>query len=160
MKPLAAAALAAALFTSAPTAGAQQKTVVFVCEHGTVKSLVAIEHFNKLARERGLAIVAVSRGTNPDSVVPGPVRQGLARDGFDVSLFHPQRLATRDLASAVLLVAFDADVSPLVGDSRPVTRWDNLPSISGNYDAGRSAIVARVRTLVDSLATARGGGKP
>ena len=134
------------------TLAAQKRQVVFVCEHGTVKSLIAIEHFNKLARARGLAVEAVSRGTNPDSVVPGPVRKGLADDGFDVSLFQPRRFAANDLASALLVVAFDADVQPVVGDKLPVARWDGLPSVSANYAAGRSAIVSRVRHLVDSLA--------
>jgi arsenate reductase (thioredoxin) len=137
----------------ATTVDAQQKTVVFVCEHGTVKSLIAIEHFNKLARERGLSIQAISRGTRPDSVVPGPVARGLAADGFDVSLFRPRGLSVSDLASALLVVSFDADVQSVVAGSRPVSRWDSLPSVTANYAAGRSAIVSRIRLLVDSLAT-------
>ena len=44
--------------------------VVFVCEHGSVKSLVAQEWFNRRAKERGLAVRAVSRGITPDASVP------------------------------------------------------------------------------------------
>lgn len=39
-------------------------TVVFVCEHGTAKSLIAREWFNRLAAQRGIAARAVSRGVN------------------------------------------------------------------------------------------------
>ena len=52
--------------------------VVFVCEHGSVKSLVAMEHFNRRARERGLPYQAVARGLAPDRAVPEAVRVGYA----------------------------------------------------------------------------------
>ncbi|SRR6266404_3655563 len=38
--------------------------VVFVCEHGSVKSLIAMEYFNRSVQERGLAYRAVARGTD------------------------------------------------------------------------------------------------
>jgi protein-tyrosine-phosphatase len=129
--------------------------VVFVCEHGTVKSVVAVEHFNRLARERGLAIAAVSRGTRPDSAIPTVVRRGLSADGFDVSLFQPRPFTRVDLASAILVVALDADVAPIVGRSLPVARWDGLPSVTTDYDNGRRAILTRVSRLVDSLARSK-----
>ena len=34
--------------------GESPQTVVFVCEHGNAKSLIASEWFNRLARARGL----------------------------------------------------------------------------------------------------------
>ena len=43
--------------------------VVFVCEHGSVKSLIAMDYFNRSARERGLAYRAVARGTAPEATV-------------------------------------------------------------------------------------------
>jgi protein-tyrosine-phosphatase len=33
---------------------ATQATVVFVCEHGAAKSVIATTYFNKIAAERGL----------------------------------------------------------------------------------------------------------
>src|ERR1043165_9307155 len=66
---------------------AEPAKIVFVCEHGTVNSVVALEHFNRLAQARGLDIVGLSRGTRPDSTVPAVVSRGLLLDGFDVSTF-------------------------------------------------------------------------
>ena len=126
--------------------------VVFVCEHGTVKSLVAVEEFNRIAKERGLGVRAVSRGTHPDSAVPTPVRAGLAADGFDVTGFHAALFERRDLQNALLVVAFDAQVDSVVNRTVPVERWDHLPSVTADYKNARSAIVARVSRLVDSLA--------
>ena len=131
---------------------ADSSQVVFVCEHGTVKSVVALEHFNRLARARGLAVRAVSRGTNPDTAIPPAVRRGLESDGFDVAAFQPRRLTPADLQSARLVVTLDADVGGVGGRDVPVLHWDGLPSVSTSYSNGRSAIVARVERLVDSLA--------
>src|SRR3982751_846284 len=52
-------------------------TVVFVCEHGAAKSVLASQYFEQLAKERGLKIRAISRGTNPDKEVGPAVRKGL-----------------------------------------------------------------------------------
>jgi hypothetical protein len=46
--------------------------VLFVCEHGNVKSLMAVSYFNQLAQERRLPFRAVSRGTAPDSTTVPP----------------------------------------------------------------------------------------
>jgi arsenate reductase (thioredoxin) len=150
--------LIALLLLLLPLLGAQPgpKHVVFVCEHGTVKSLVAIEYFNKLARERGLNVQAISRGTKPDSLVPLSVARGLTSDGFDVSAFHSRQFTSADLAGGMLVVALDADVSPVVNQALPVVRWDGLPSVTADYSEARTAIVRYVSRLVDSLASVRG----
>ena len=41
-------------------------TILFVCEHGSAKSVVAAAHFNRIAAARGLPFRAISRGTVPD----------------------------------------------------------------------------------------------
>lgn len=53
---------------------ARTDTVLFVCEHGTVKSLLARVLFERYAKEVGLPMIAVSRGTKADSVVPAWMR--------------------------------------------------------------------------------------
>jgi protein-tyrosine-phosphatase len=143
------------------TAKRDSPQVVFVCEHGTVKSVVALEHFNRLAAARGLRVRAVSRGTHPDAAIPTPVRRGLEADGFEVATFEPRRLTANDLRSALLVVTLDADVSAFDVERVQVARWDSLPSVTASYAAGRNAIVARVERLVDSLAHAHvGRGRP
>src|SRR4029453_10546575 len=69
------------------------KTVVFVCEHGNVKSLMAASYFNQLASQRSLPFRAVSRGAAPDSTTgPKPIVAGLHADGVDGSDFHPWKI--------------------------------------------------------------------
>jgi hypothetical protein len=126
--------------------------VVFVCEHGSVKSLVAMEHFNRRARERALPYQAVARGMAPDRAVPEAVRAGLRSDGFDASAFVPQLLTASDVDHAVLVVSFDQDIENLVVGKARHLAWDDLPGVLADYPRGRAAIVTRVNSLLDELA--------
>ena len=85
--------VAALWLMAATTANAQQprvttprdsQTIVFVCEHGTVKSVLALAYFVQLAREKGLPFRAVSRGTAPDSMLPAFMIAGLQGDGLAI----------------------------------------------------------------------------
>ncbi|MBA4056850.1 MAG: hypothetical protein C0490_19205, partial [Marivirga sp.] len=55
----------------------QSNKIVFVCEHGAAKSVIAADYFNKLAKERGLPWEAVCRATAPDSTLNAGTRAGL-----------------------------------------------------------------------------------
>ena len=130
-------------------------TVVFVCEHGAAKSVVAMAYFQQLVSERKLPFKAISRGTNPDSAIPQPVRNGLAADGLSLGGFTPRKLSVADLASAITVISFDQPaVATLVGDRLPSSAWDGLPAVSENYAVARDSIRQRVQALVDSLAKA------
>ena len=127
-------------------------TVVFVCEHGSVKSLMAAQWFNRLAQERGLGLRAVSRGLTPDAVVPAPVAEHLAGHGFALGGFTPTALAASDLGRALRVVSLGADTASVVapGDAR-LERWDDIPPSAGRYDRTSEEIRVRVRTLLDRL---------
>jgi protein-tyrosine-phosphatase len=132
------------------------QTVVFVCEHGTVKSVVALAYFRQLAQRRQLPIRAISRGTAPDTSVPRLVRDGLRLDGLTLGPFTPTRFTAADLTSAIAVISFDQpSVASLVGARVPSARWDGLPAVSENYPVARDSIRDRVARLVDSLDRAR-----
>src|SRR4029453_11092962 len=66
-------------------------SVVFVCEHGAAKSVVATAYFNKLAAERGPPFRATFRGTAPQDNLSVRAVEGLkGRRG------RPNRQAVRD----------------------------------------------------------------
>ena len=124
-------------------------TVLFVCEHGSAKSVVAAAHFNRLAAQRGLALRAISRGTDPDAENHPAAVAGLAADGLEARA-RPRALQASDLETPTAVVAF----SPLPSDYAtgvPVQVW-NVPPVSEDYSAARDAIVARVDRLLDDLA--------
>ena len=141
-----------------PRAANDSETVVFVCEHGTVKSVVAMAYFTRLARERHLPLRATSRGTNPDARVPSVVQDGLRADGLRLSVFTPTRFSAADLGSAIAVISFDQpSVAALVAGRLPTSAWDGMPAVSDDYGVARDAIGRRVAALVDSLAKARAG---
>jgi arsenate reductase len=126
--------------------------VVFVCEHGSVKSLVAMEYFNRRAKARGLTYRAVARGTEPELMVPRAVREGLRGDGFDVSAFEARKFEVSDMDRASLIVSFDQDVAKIVGARARYLKWDDLPGILSNFTRGKDAIVQHVDALLEELA--------
>jgi len=133
----------------APTS--TERTVLFVCEHGTVKSLLAKVLFEQYAEEVGLRMRAESRGTHVDSTVPPWMLRGLAQDHVDLGSWHPQGLRSTDLTTATYVVSFDVPPNATAGARGPRTQWDSLPSVSQDYSKGRDAIKVRVHQLVDSL---------
>ena len=146
-------ALGSQLGAQSPDTASQDETtrVVFVCEHGSVKSLVAAVYFNRSAEERGLTYRAVARGVAPEPSVPASVREGLRTDGFPVSDFVPQALTKLEVSHARLVVSFDQDVTQVVRSTRYL-KWDGLPGVLADYPRGRDAIVERVDALIDELA--------
>src|SRR5262249_3603369 len=121
------------------------RTVVFVCEHGAAKSVVAAAYFNRLAQERGLALHAIARGTNPDSEISPATKEGLAADGLKV-MEKPTLLLENDLAQAEQIVAF-CDLSNYSGKN--LIRWHNVPAVSENYTLARDIIRAHLLDLLD-----------
>ena len=139
---------------------ASAKPVLFVCEHGTVRSLLARVLFEQYAAEVGLARTAVSRGTRADSVVPPWMLKGLATDHVELGTWRPQTLQPRDLMDASLVVSFDVPTAATAIATVPRAQWDSLPSVSRDYATGRDAIRIRVHHLVDSLKMAERRGAP
>jgi arsenate reductase len=127
-------------------------TVVFVCEHGSVKSLIAAQWFFRLASERGLAVRAVSRGVTPDASVPSLIEAALARDGFDVSGFEPRRPDAEVLANASRVVAIGVDPRQIPSPPQtPVEAWEGIPAATDDYAAAREAMKERIQALIDDL---------
>jgi len=128
------------------------RRVVFVCEHGSVKSLVAASYFNRAATARGLPFDAIARGTRPERTVPRIVQTGLSEAGLNVSQYVPQKFVASDLSGASLVVSFDQDIEATVDGKVRHLKWDNLPGVLADYPRGRDAIVQRVNALIDALA--------
>jgi|1185.fasta_scaffold1858780_1 arsenate reductase len=129
--------------------------VYFVCLHGSAKSLIASEYFNRMASARQLLVESKSVGVEPDAEVPGPVVAGLARDGIDVRSYRPGSLDEAALHQAAQVVSFGCEVPDgLAGGS--LERWDDLPMVSDGFERARDAIVVRVSRLVERLANTKG----
>jgi protein-tyrosine-phosphatase len=139
-----------ATIAAADVRSEKPKTIVFVCLHGSVKSQMAAAHFNRIARERGLPFVAVSRGIAVDSSIPAKIRDGLALDGLTPADDVPLGLTAEEANGASKVFAFD-DVPAERKGAADVTYWSDVPPATKDYNAARDAIVRHLDDLVPSL---------
>ena len=133
----------------------RDERVLFVCLHGSAKSLIAAEYFNRLAAARGLAARATSAGTEPDDSIPVGVARGLGDDGISVAGRRPQRPAPADVEGAAVVVTFACELGELSSRAGHIERWDDVPAVSQDFKRARDVIVGRVSALLDTL-TPRG----
>jgi|JI10StandDraft_1071094.scaffolds.fasta_scaffold598130_2 arsenate reductase len=151
----------AAQGVSAEEGKAPVETIVFVCEHGSAKSLIASQWFNKLAAERGVSVRSVSRGMTPDPAVPEAIARNLAEDGLAPAGFVPKALSKADLATATQIVTIGVDATSLTkGVSVPVETWNDIPPASENYAGSRDAMKARIEQLLTKAAQKSTASKP
>jgi len=150
-----------AFLGSGPTIVAAQSNsaitpVLFVCEHGSVKSLISASLFNRVAKEQGLAFTAVSRGVNPDAAVPSAIVEELRADHIEVADFKPRRLSSSDIAHASRVIAIGVDLSSATdGIKVPLESWGDIPSATLDYPQARAAILRHINILLDELKTSR-----
>ena len=126
--------------------------VLFVCLHGSAKSLIAAEHFRRLAAERGVKMTAMSAGTEADSEVPPKVVQGLLAEGIDVRVRRPHQVTRTDVTTASHVVTFACDLGDMAPAGMALERWDDVPAVSEDFTKARDVIVARVSRLLEGCA--------
>jgi protein-tyrosine-phosphatase len=133
---------------------AEFSKVVFVCEHGSVKSVIASEWFNRMAAEKQIPIRAVSLGVDPDENIPKPIYENLKKDGFELSGFKPKRFEESEITDAMMVVAIGIDEKSLINrKDLKIVNWSDIPPASTNYDASRNAIREHIKVLFEAIDT-------
>ena len=141
-------ALLGTLFVQLPATS--DPTVVFVCEHGAAKSVIAAAYFNKIAGERGLRARAIYRGVNPDAELSASALKGLREDGLTVPAERPSRIADADVDRASVIFAIGCTLPPRAGASGKADDWNDVPGDQG-YGPMRDAIKKHVERLIEDL---------
>ena len=124
--------------------------IVFVCEHGAAKSVIAAAYFNKLAAQAGLGSRAAARGTDPDDELSPKAIQGLREDGLAPTESVPQKLSRADLESAQRIITF-CELPKEYEPKAIVEHWDHVPPVSEGYENARAAIVEQIESLIHRL---------
>jgi arsenate reductase (thioredoxin) len=118
-------------------------TILFLCQHGGAKSVIAASYFNRA----GLPFRAVAAASEePYEEVLPPVVELLGREGIDVSDFTPRRVEPGDVDAATKVVSIDCELPGVVTD-----RWDDVPKVSEDLEGATDAIRRHVDTLVAEL---------
>jgi arsenate reductase (thioredoxin) len=122
--------------------------ILFLCQHGGAKSVIAASHFNRLAAERGLPFTATSAAAeDPYDSVPAPVAEHLERDGFDVRALEPHQVTPGEIESAERVVTIGCSIPGVEG----IERWDDVPAASEDLEGSVAAIRRHVEALAEEL---------
>ncbi len=143
------AALAVSATADAKAPAHRMPHILFVCQYGTAKSAIAREVFRRRARERGLAVSAISRGLTIEDHISPPLRQRLLADGVDPSSDAPQILAPKDWRQADILVAFN--LLPNSVKPAKMLDWTDMPSFNDDYDNAIATLDRRIDDLLDEI---------
>jgi arsenate reductase len=138
------------LTATGPQTATTESTVVFVCEHGAAKSVIATAYFNKIAAERGLRARAVYRGVNPQDDLSVGAMKGLKEDGLVVAEHKPALISQSDVDAATVIFAIGCTLPANATESGKTGSWDDVPDDRG-YGPTRDAIKRHVEELVDRL---------
>lgn len=135
-----------------PAPGAAPTDVVFVCEHGAAKSVVASQYFNKLAAERGLAVRSIARGADPQADLSVSAVKGLTEDGLSPTPGAPRPLTASDVRGSARVIAFDCEQPAMKALRGMDACWDDVPATAKDYARARDRIRARVEAIVEQMA--------
>lgn len=134
----------------AQRAAPAEPTIVFVCEHGAAKSVIATTYFNKIAAERGLHARALYRGVEPQAELSVSALKGLRDDGLTVPDQKPSPITQADVETATVMFAIGCTLPSSATASGKADSWDDVPEDKG-YGATRDAIKRHVERLVEEL---------
>jgi hypothetical protein len=123
------------------------RELLFVCQHGGAKSVVAASHFNRIAAEEGLPFAAVAAAAEePYDGVPPPVAEHLEQAGFSVRAFKPHHVTPEEIDAASRVITIGCDV-PGAHE-----HWDDVPAASDDLEGSVAAIRRHVERLAQALA--------
>jgi protein-tyrosine-phosphatase len=147
-------AAAVSLLMGAAAASAQHAKnepidVVFACQYGYAKSLVAAKHFERAAAAEGLNVRVLARGLTPNPEVPTPLAASIEGDGFALTGFQPTALDAQASGEAEFIVLFGID-NPFES-SATTLRWDDVSALSEDYGKARGEITAHFASLIAQI---------
>jgi len=128
----------------------QKPIILFVCEHGAAKSIIAAAYFNKMAHEMGLDLQALARGTNPDDELSQMTLTGLREDGLIPTVSTPQKISANEIKTARRLISF-CELPEEYRQKAVVELWEDVPLVSKNYEKARDAILSHLNHLMNNL---------
>jgi protein-tyrosine-phosphatase len=121
--------------------------IIFVCEHGAAKSILAAAHFNRLAEASNSSLRAIARAIYPDSELSPITVAGLQGDGLLPTESAPQKLTLTEVEAAERIIAF-CELPEEHQNKAAIERWDDIPPVSENYDKARAAILGHLDHLL------------
>lgn len=137
----------------APPTTTSASQVVFICDHGSAKSMIAASYFNQIASRRGLPYRAISRGIAPDAELQPATRQGLQQDGISTEGLTPTTITPEVADAARRVITITVESTPSFIQRDKLEEWNDIPAVSKDYGASRDAMVRKLEQLIANLTT-------
>jgi protein-tyrosine-phosphatase len=125
--------------------------ILFVCEHGAAKSVIAAAYLNRIAEEKGLILQAAAFGTIPNEVFAPAAVGGLLKDGITLEESKPRKITRTEIESAQMVVSFCNLPAADYGNSGNIQYWQGVPPVSADYETARNAILERLYVLIKEI---------
>jgi arsenate reductase (thioredoxin) len=133
----------------------QPTIVLFMCQHGAAKSVLASAYFQRVAKERGLNVRVISAGTDPDGQVAPAIANHLKKNGYEVPVLKPRLATAEDIATADVVISIGCDLKGLPAPRGTVVTWDDMPSTSAEFARADERIRERVAQLMEEFVRKR-----
>jgi protein-tyrosine-phosphatase len=137
---------------AAESSAVAPNTVIFVCKYGSMKSQMAAAYFNRVAKERGLQLTAISRAFAPDKVIPDMIRENMAKEGLAPTNETITSLKPEEAVGAASVVSFDELPDENIGKTKYI-HWANSPLSKKDYWGAMDFIKKHVDEQVAQIAS-------
>jgi protein-tyrosine-phosphatase len=87
-----------------------KQQILFVCEHGAARSVIASAYFNKIADSLKLNYVSIFRGTDPESTLTTGKEKGKIKDNFKTENWKPELVTEEDAKNSYKVITFDCSL--------------------------------------------------
>ncbi|MGE5376472.1 MAG: hypothetical protein ACM3XO_15550 [Bacteroidota bacterium] len=127
----------------------ENRIIVFVCEHGAAKSIIAATYWNKYAQEQGARIQGLATAY-PDIALASYAVASLLEDGLIPNQLTPQKLLPEEVSAAERVIAF-CDLQEVDSKKTNIEYWENVPAVSEDYGKAHDIIVAKLQAMMKDL---------
>jgi protein-tyrosine-phosphatase len=125
--------------------------VLFVCEHGAAKSVLAAELLGERVAALGLPVTIRSAGVAPGARVSDRLFELFPERAWKLASESPSLVSVVDVEDASIVVTFNLGAEALPGSPRRRLLWDDVPPVSEDPVAAAAAIERHLEELVDAL---------
>jgi protein-tyrosine-phosphatase len=127
--------------------------IVFICQHGAAKSIMAAAYCRALAEKHNLNIEILAAGADPDAQIFPEVIELLRAEKLALVEQHPRQATPADLANASQVISMGCDlkkISPSTSSTN-IEDWSDVPPPSKDLRLSFDRIRLRVQELIAHL---------
>ena len=129
----------------------KDQVVLFVCQHGAAKSVLAAELLSRRVAGLHLPVTVRSAGVEPDAVVSDRLLDLFPDRARELAARRPRRVKGEDVQDASIVVTFNVVADSLPASPGHQLSWDDVPPVSEDPAGARAAIERHIDALVEVL---------